>query len=305
MSPRDVAIAVLVMLIWGVNMAVAKTGLSELPPILLMAMRFSLVAALLVPFVRRPEAPLVRVIGLSFTLGFLHFALFFSGLKGLDAAVAVIVVQLQVPFAVLLAAIFLDDRPGWRRGLGIVMAFAGVAVIVTRPDTGPPGHLASLGLMLAAAMVWAIANFQIRALQGVDGFALNGWIALFAVPQLLLASLALEHGQWAALTHATWRGYGAAAFMAVFATIVGYGLWYHLVRKYPISLAMPFTLLGPVFGVASGVILLHEPFTPRMAVGSLVTIAGIAVIVLRRPRLVPPPVVAPPQPQQQDRAGTG
>ena len=103
------------MLIWGVNMAVAKTGLSELPPILLMAMRFSLVAALVVPFVRRPQAPLLRVIALSFTLGFLHFALFFSGLKGLDAAVAVIVVQLQVPFAVLLAAIFLDDRPGWRR----------------------------------------------------------------------------------------------------------------------------------------------------------------------------------------------
>jgi O-acetylserine/cysteine efflux transporter len=206
-----------------------------------------------------------------------------------------------VPFAVLLAAIFLDDRPGWRRSLGVVMAFAGVAIIFAHPEAGVSGHLVSLALMLAAAMVWSVANFQIKALTGVDGLALNGWIALFAAPQLLLASLALERGQWTALQQATWRGYGAAAFMAVFATIVGYGLWYHLVRKYPISLAMPFTLLGPVFGVASGVILLHEPFTLRMAIGSLVTIAGVAVIVLRRPRLVPPPAVAPPQPQAGTR----
>ena len=80
-------------------------------------------------------------------------------------------------------------------------------------------------------MAWAIANFQIRALQGVNGLALNGWLALFAVPQLLLASLALEHGQWAALTHATWRGYGAAAFMAGVAPLGGDRPWDPLGRK--------------------------------------------------------------------------
>jgi len=284
MTPRDIAIATFVMLVWGVNFAVAKTGLAEFPPIFMMALRFTLVAALLIPFVRRPAAPMRRVLALSFTLGCLHFALFFSGLKGIDASVAAIVIQLQVPFAVLLSALLLGDRPGWRRLLGIALAFAGVFVIFAG---GPaPASYVPLALMLCAAFVWSIANLQIKALGSVSGVALNGWLALFAAPQLLAASLLLERGQWNALASADWRGYGAVVFMAVFATILGYGLWYRLIHKYPMSLAMPFTLLAPVVGVLSGVVLLGEPMTLRLAAGSLITLCGVAIIVLRRPRTV-------------------
>ncbi len=143
-----------------------------------------------------------------------------------------------------------------------------------------------LVLMLCAAFVWSIANFQIKALGNVNGMALNGWMALFAAPQLLIVSLLLEHGQWTAIASADWRGYGAIVFMAVFATILGYGLWYRLIHKYPMSLAMPFTLLAPVVGVASGVVLLGEPMSLRLAVGSLMPLCGVGIIVLRRPRML-------------------
>ena len=286
MTPRDIAIALLVMLVWGVNFAVAKTGLSEFPPIMMMTLRFTLVAAILVPFVRRPAAPLRRILGLAFTLGCLHFALFFSGLKDIDASVAAIVIQLQVPFAVLLSTLLLGERPGWRRVLGIALAFSGVFVIFAG---GPaPSSYVPLALMLAAAFVWSIANFQIKSLGNVDGMALNGWMAMFAAPQLLGVSLLLEHGQWRALESADWRGYGAILYMAVFATIVGYGLWYRLIRKYPMSLAMPFTLLAPVIGVTSGVVLLGEPMSLRLAIGSVMTLVGVGIIVLRRPRAPAP-----------------
>ena len=273
------------MLVWGVNFAVAKVGLAEFPPLLMMTLRFGLVAILLVPFVKRPAAPMSRVIGLAFTLGFLHFALFFSGLNGIDASVAAIVIQLQVPFAVILAAILLRERPGWRSLLGMTLAFAGVLIIFAgaeiHADTVP------LTLMLCAAFVWSVANYQIKALGSVDGMSLNGWMAMFATPQLLFASLAIERGQWHALAEADWRGYGAVAFTAVFATILGYGLWYRLIHKYPMSLSMPFTLLGPVFGVASGVVMLGEPMTLRLLAGSTVTLVGVAIIVLRQPLAAP------------------
>lgn len=280
MTPRDVAIAALVMVLWGVNFAVAKFALSEFPPILMMTLRFSLVAVLLVPFVRRPAAPLAKVIGLSFTLGTLHFALFFSGLAGIDASVAAIVIQLQVPFAVILSAILLGDRPGSQRIFGMGLAFAGVFVIFAG---GPaPQSYVPLVLMLCAAVVWSIANFQIKSLGSVDGMSLNGWMAMFAAPQLLLTSLVLEHGQRAALSNADWRGFAAVAFTAIFSTILGYGLWYRLIHKYPMSLVMPFTLLAPVIGVFSGIVLLGEPLTSRLVVGSLMTLCGVGIIVLRR-----------------------
>lgn len=286
MSPGDIALATLVTAIWGVNFAVAKTGLAELPPILMMAVRFVIVAALLLPFAGRREVALAKVAALSVTLGLLHFGLFFTGLAGVDAAAAAIVIQAQVPFAVILAAALHDDRPGWRRLLGMAVAFAGVALVFARP--GMEARFVPLLMVLGAALVWAVANFQIKAMGPVDGFALNGWMALFAAPQLLAASLLLEDGQAAALAGAGWRGWGAVLYMALLATTVAYGLWYHLIRKYPMSLAMPFTLLAPVIGVASGVALLGEALTWRLAVGGLATVAGVAVIVVRRPQLVSP-----------------
>jgi len=286
MTLPDIAIATFVMLVWGVNFVAAKVGLAEFPPIFMMALRFALVAALLVPFVKRPAAPMSRVFGLAFTLGFLHFALFYTGLNGMDASVAAIVIQLQVPFAVVLSAFLLGDRPGWRRLVGIAMAFAGVFIIFTGGEIA--ADAVPMTLMLCAAFIWSVANYQIKALGNVDGMSLNGWMAMFAAPQLLIASLLIERGQWAALAGADWRGFGAVGFTAVFATILGYGLWYRLVHKYPMSLAMPFTLLGPVFGVASGVLMLGEPLTLRLLIGSAVTLGGVAIIVLRQPRIAVP-----------------
>jgi O-acetylserine/cysteine efflux transporter len=285
-SLADIALATLVMLIWGVNFAVAKTGLEELPPLLMMAVRFSLVAALLMPFVARRAMDMAKVIALSVTLGFLHFSLFFTGLAGVDAAAAAIVIQAQVPFAMILAAFFHADRPGWRRLLGMAVAFAGVAIVFGRPEMEDP--FVSLLLILGAAFIWAVANVQIKAMGAVDGFALNGWMALLAAPQLVAASLVLEDGQMAALLTAGWRGWGAVLYMALLATMVAYGLWYYLIRKYPMSLAMPFTLLAPVIGVVSGVVLLGEALTARIVGGGIATVAGVAVIVLRRPQLVAP-----------------
>lgn len=87
---------------------------------------------------------------------------------------------------------------------------------------------------------------------------------------------------------AGWRGYGAVLYMALLATMVAYGLWYTLIRRYPMSLVMPFTLLAPVIGVASGIVLLGEALSWRILLGGAATVAGVALIVLSRPQLVEP-----------------
>src|SRR3546814_2542119 len=106
-----------VMLLWGINFAIAKIGLEQLPPILFMASRFGLVALLLLPFAKRPTGQWGAVFAISITLGLLHFSFMFNGLKSIDAATASIAIQLQVPFASLLAAIFFKYKLGWRRAL--------------------------------------------------------------------------------------------------------------------------------------------------------------------------------------------
>lgn len=285
MRPLDVLTVVLVMLIWGVNFTVAKAGMAEFSPIFMIFLRFLLVAALLVPFVPRPAPAQMRRIALiGCCLGGLHFPLMFVGISGVDASYASIASQLSVPFSALLAAVFYGDRLGWRRTLGLAIAFAGIAVIAGRP-TGP-SSLFYLGLMIAGAAFWSVANMQIKELGQIDGFQLSAWMAVFSVPLLLVASLIFEDGQLGQLAAAGWRGWGAVVYQAVVVAIVSYGLWYPLVRRYDVNVVMPFNLLNPVFGIVCAVLILGDPVTWTLLVGGALVIGGVGIITVRRPRLV-------------------
>ena len=278
MKPVDYGLCLLVVLIWGLNFVIAKLGIQELPPIFLIGLRFSLVAALLIPFVAVPRPLLGKILLLSLTLGGLHFSLMFTALQRLDASTASVAIQLQVPFAALLSRLVLGERLGPLRLAGMALAFSGIVIMAGEPRIGR--DLAALGMALAAALVWAVANIQVKFLGKLDGFTLNAWMSLLAAPQLLLSSWLFESGQWQALQQAGIRGWGAILYMALGVTIVGYGLWYRMLARYPVSQLVPFTLLVPVIGVFTGVTLLDEPLSARIALGSAVTVLGVGIIVV-------------------------
>lgn len=282
MKPFDLFLAVVVMLIWGVNFVVAKFGLAELPAILLMAMRFGAVALLLLPFVQIPRGRLKRIALLSLSLGTVHYAFMFTGMARLDAGTTAILTQLQVPFSAAVAAVIYGERLGWVRGLGMAVAFAGVAIMMGEPRL--TADLLAVGFVMFAGMVWALANIQIKALGPVDGFSLNAYLGLFAAPQLLITSLALKSGQREALAQADWSAViFAVLYMAVMVQIVSYAIWYRLLRLYPVNQVMPVTLLCPVLGVLAGVVLLGETLTWPAVIGGAATLAGVGIIVLWRP----------------------
>lgn len=291
MTLADGLVGLLIAVFWGLNFAISKAGLEQFPPVLMIALRFALVAVLLVPFVPMPRGRMKEIALFSTTLGLLHFSLMFSGLAQVDAAVAAITIQIQVPFAALLSAVLFRDPPGWRRLLGMALAIAGVAILAGEPRNS--SVLWAVGLIVAAALIWAVSNIQMKQLTDVDGFALNGWMALLAAPQLLLASLVIERGQWDAITTADWLDWGSVAYQGVIVVILGYGLWYRLLRRFSVNQVMPFTLLVPLFGVLSGVLFLGEALTWPLATGGVATVAGVAIIVTRRPKLVEPKTRAP------------
>lgn len=288
MLPHHLALMLLVQLLWGVNFAIAKFGLDSFAPIFFVAMRFSLVAVLLVFVVGLPKRDkLKQLLPLSVTMGVMHFTLIFLGMRNLDAATSSIAVQLQTPFAAIMAAFFFGERLGWRRILGMIVAFAGVLLIAGEPRfSDNPWPLLSV---IAAALVWAAGNIQVKALgDSVDAVQLNGWIAILAAPQLLIASWLIEGPQWRNIPDATWQGWGALLFQAVVIAILTYWFWYNMMRRYPVNQVMPFTLLLPLIGVAAGAVMRGEEITWQMIVGGLATVAGVGIIVLRRPTVAAP-----------------
>jgi O-acetylserine/cysteine efflux transporter len=279
-KPVDLAIALAIMLMWGMNFVMAKIGLHHWPPIFFVMLRFALVAAFLLPFVRLPKGRMLQIFALSVVLGTLHFPMMFTAMAELDAGTTAVLVQLQVPFAALLAHFIFKDRLGWRSIVGMALAFAGVLLITGEPRMF--GHMFAVGLVVIAAFMFAIANIQMKKLGDVDGNALNAGIGLFAAPQLLAISLALESGQLEAMREVTWEAMGALLYQVVIMVIISYALWYRLLRKYSVSQVMPLTLLLPILGVASGALLLDEPMSWQKSVGGLLTVLGVGVIVIRR-----------------------
>ncbi|HXP97429.1 MAG TPA: EamA family transporter [Telmatospirillum sp.] len=276
----DVLGLLLVQLLWGFHWAVLKFGLKEFSPVMLMGMRFAIVAALLCPFFHVPRGKMLPLFGLSLTFGTLNFGLMYVGVAHLDAGTAAVIGQAQVPFSAILAAYFHKDPFGWRRLLGLILSFLGIVLMIGEPRIG--GGLPWVACILASALAAAFGNIQIKALGPINSFALSGWIALFVAPQMLLASILTEDGQWDAIRNATWHGWSSLSYSVLIVSIGTYCLWYPLIRRYPVNQVMPFTLLVPVFGVISGILMLGETLSVRTLLGSAATIAGVAIIVLRR-----------------------
>jgi O-acetylserine/cysteine efflux transporter len=281
MKPVDVALVIGVMVFWGLNFVYGKWAVVELPPIFAIACRFGLLALMLVPFVRVPRDHLRGIFMLSLTLGCVHFSLFFTGLSMLGPGLASIVAQSQVAFATIIGAALYHDYPGWRRWLGMLLAFLGIWVAWGEPDV--QGSPLGIALCLAGSFVWAIANFQIKALSRVESFALNGYMALFAVPLLLAVSFSLESGHVEAIRAASGYAWFGIAYMAAVISLCTYWVWYRLLRRYEVNLVVPYTLLVPVFGVLSGVLLAGDPLGWRTIAGCALTVVGVAIITLRRP----------------------
>lgn len=280
MSVHHILLAISVPLIWGMGFVFAKGALEYFPPILLMAFRFLVTACVLVWFVKPPVHLLTRIALIALVSAAIQYSLTFTGLKDLDASTAVLVVQLEVPFMVILGALFLKERPDMQKYFGILLAFAGVALIAGEPRL--QSAYVSLALVVGGAFFWAVGQVMIRSLGDVGGFTLIAWVAVMATPQLFIASAIFEDNQFELIRQANWIVWGTVVYLGLVMTAVGYSVWYHLLGKYELRQVGPFLLLLPVFSIIASAIFLGEEMTLTAWLGGIIVIFGVAVITVEK-----------------------
>ncbi|WP_174278753.1 DMT family transporter [Sphingomonas bacterium] len=280
MSLVEIAAALLVALLWGVQFVTSKVGIAAIPPLLFVALRFAAVAVLLLPFAGRPSRREVGVAALvSVFFGGLGFGLFFAGLRLSPAGLSAVVAQLMTPFTVLLAWPIIGERPTTRVVVGLGVAFAGVALALA--STGSVASSVGILLVAGAAAAQGLGNVLVKRLGPLPPFRLMAWLSLFAAPQLGLASAVLEHGQGAALATAGPLAWLSLAYAVLFGAVAGFALWFWLVARLSLARIAPFALLQTVFAIVAGVVVLHEPITLPLVAGALVCVAGVALTQLR------------------------
>jgi O-acetylserine/cysteine efflux transporter len=280
MKAIDILLAVLVATIWGLGFTLAKFGLGQFPPMLLMALRFTLTAIVLVWFVKPPWRLTGWIFLIALISGTIQYSLTFNGLVRLDASTAVLIIQLEVPFAALLATLFLREHFGWHRFVGLLLAFGGIILIVGEPRATP--DLVGVLFVVGGAFTFAAGQVMVRAIGKVGGFTLIAWVAVFTAPQLFVASYLFETDQIEAIRNADIRAWAVIAYLGLVMTAIGYAIWYHLLGVYPVNQVMPFLLLLPVMSVIFSIVLLGESPTLFILGGGALVILGVAITVFER-----------------------
>ena len=280
MKFAHILMAIAVPLIWGTGFVVAKGAISEFPPILLMAFRFLVTSLVLVWFVKPPIGQLRALFLIAIVAAAIQYSLTFSGLKGLDAGFAALIVQLEVPFLVILGAILLGERPSQRKWLGIIIAFVGVGLLVGKVEFN--NAWGSVILVILGALTWAIGQIFVRKLKNIDGLTITTWTAVFATPQLFIMSLIFESDHVNLILSADLSIWWAVLYLGLIMTALGYYFWNTLIRTYEIEKVAPFLLLLPVFSLLGGVIFLEELVSTVKILGGLIVILGVAFVSLEK-----------------------
>ncbi|GGU78676.1 membrane protein [Streptomyces albospinus] len=284
MKPVHIALAVVVAAVWGANFVVIDVGLHDFPPLLFSALRFLLAAVPAVFFVGAPGVPWRWVITVGITLGIMKFGMLFIGMhEGLPPGPASLVLQGQAVFTVFFAAVLLKERARRVQIAGTAIASAGIVLAGLDSTAGTTGGFL---LVVGAAACWGLSNIAMRKAGPPDAFRFMVWVSVVPPVPLALISVVFEgrDADLRALQHLNLGGVGAALHVAWGATLFGFAAWGYLLRTYDAPAVAPFSLLVPVFGLASAWIFQGERMTTLTFCATALVIAGIAVGMLRRPK---------------------
>ncbi|ADO48551.1 O-acetylserine/cysteine exporter [[Enterobacter] lignolyticus] len=284
MTRKDGLLALLVVVVWGLNFVVIKLGLHNMPPLMLAGLRFLLVAFPALLFVARPKIPFRLLAGYGLTISFGQFAFLFSAIKfGMPAGLASLVLQAQAFFTILLGAFIFGERLQSRQVAGITLAVIGVLVLIDASLNGQ--HVAMVGffLTLAAAFSWACGNIFNKRIMLHEArpaiMSLVVWSALIPIVPFMLASAMIDGPavMWASLVEIDLVTLLSLVYLAFVATIVGYGIWGALLGRYETWRVAPLSLLVPVVGMGSAAVLLGETLSGLQLAGAALIMAGLYI----------------------------
>lgn len=278
MTPKDLLLALLVIIVWGLNFVVIKVGLQGMPPLLMGALRFMLAAFPAILFVRRPQVPLRWMLAYGMTISVGQFAfLFYAMHVGMPAGLASLVLQSQAFFTLFFAALFLGERLRGSNLFGLLVAASGLVLIGLQG--GQAMTLAGFALTIAAASMWALGNVVTRKLGKVNLVGLVVWGSLIPPLPFLALSLWLEGPELIiqSLRTLSLDSLLVLIYLAFGATILGYGLWSRLLSRYPASQVAPFSLLVPVVGISSSALLLGERLGSLQMAGAALVMLGLLI----------------------------
>jgi O-acetylserine/cysteine efflux transporter len=282
---KDTLIASLVPIFLGFGFVIAKPAMVDFPPILLMGLRFTFAASILIWWFPIPKKYLKKIFIAALIANVLQYSLTYSGLNLIDASAAVLLVQTEVPFGVLFAFFMLKEKPNLRSMIGISIAFAGVYILTGSPNLD--GKIVGIGLTITGSAVWALGQVLVKPLsKEINPLALVAWLALFSGPILIIISSILDGNTYENIKTASMNSWIIAIYLGFIMQPITYGCFYYVLKNNPMYKVLPIVTMGiPLTGLLAAVFLLGEKPTVELFIGGIVILIGVVMIVFKTSKI--------------------
>ena len=277
MTPIHLLLALLANCAWGFNFIAGKIGAGDFQPLFFTSIRFFFLLLVMLPWLRPAPGSMKPLLQLAFLMGVGHFSMMFIGLNaGANIASIAITTQLYVPFSAILAAVFLQEKISRMKIVAILIAFLGIIVIGFDPIVF--NHMDAVLWVMGAAFVMAVSTIFMRRFPNMGVFRLQAWTALVASPSLLLLSLIFESNHLHIVSQLSVIDFWSPLYSAIGASVVGHGIVYYLLGRYPVSTVTPLLLLAPVLASIFGIWWFEDEIGWRLVFGGIMTLLGVFMV---------------------------
>ena len=284
MTLRDSLIAALVPIFLGFGFVIAKPAMEYFPPFLLMGLRFTFVALLLVWWFPIPKGYLKKIFFASLIANTLQYSITYTGLDLIDASAAVLLVQTEVPFGVIFAYFMLKEKPTIRSIIGISIAFVGVYILTGSPNLD--GKFLGVSLTIIGSGVWALGQVLVKPLsKEINPLALVAWLGLFSGPILISLSAIFDGNTINYFKNASFESWIIAIYLGFIMQPITYGCFYYVLKNNPLYKVLPIVTMGiPPTGLLAAIFILGEKPTFELFIGGAIIIIGVILIIFNKPK---------------------
>ena len=286
MNIKDTLIASLVPIFLGFGFVIAKPAFESFPPILLMGIRFTFAASILIWWFPIPKGYLKKIFIASFVANTLQYSITYTGLDYIDASAAVLLVQTEVPFGVIFAYFMLKEKPTIRALIGITIAFVGVYILTGSPNLD--GKFFGATLVVTGASIWALGQVLVKPLsKEVNPIALVAWLALFSGPILIIFSAIFDGNTINYFKTASLESWIIAIYLGFIMQPISYGCFYYVLKNNPLYKVLPIVTMGiPPTGLLAAILILGEEPTKELFIGGGIILIGVIMIVFKKEKKV-------------------
>lgn len=280
MKLKDTLLALLVIIIWGVNFSIVKIGLEEIPPILFSALRFTIISIPAVFFIPPPKTSFWNIIGVGVFLGVLQFTLLFYAVKfHASAGLSSLILQAQVFFTIGLGIILFKEIISKIQIIGIIIAAIGFVSFFFVSNENIT--LMGVNLILLAAFCWAISNIIMKGIEDVNLLHFMIWVSLIPpIPLFILSFFTETQDPVSIISTASIISWGSLIYGSYLSTLLAFSIWGFLLKKYSTATIMPFSLLIPIVAIITSNIVLRESISILQLIGGSLILIGLLFSVL-------------------------